>query len=72
MDVHVRLSEGQSCIYEKFPDRTCYVHRVHDSTTPVLYDVRIPIFSGQERDAYLYAQNILPNQLRAVDEIPLR
>lgn len=71
MQVHVRLSEGQPCIYDKYPDRVCYVHRVLDDTTPVLYDIRIPIFRGQLEDAYLYALNILPRQLRAVDEIHL-
>lgn len=69
--VHVRLTKGQPCIYLKYPDRTCYVHKVHDKATPVLYDVRIPIGNGPMSEGFLYAYNILPSQLRAVDEIHL-
>ena len=68
---HVRLSVGQACIYMIFPDRTCIVCHVHDTHIPVLYDVKVPVLDSNDRDRFIYARNVLPNQLRAVDEIYL-
>ncbi len=65
---HIRCLVGQKVYYKKMPNHTCIVTAVHDTMSPILYDLAIELATP---GSGLQVQNVFPYEILPIDEIVL-